>query len=151
MKPIEDLLQTSPIKDPYQRALINIMYTGGLLQNRINQVLKPFGLTEPQYNVLRILRGQKGSAMNLYEIQDRMIKRDSNVSRLVDKLVEKRWVTRRENDANRRRVDIHITADGLGLLEQTESIMQQHVRDAFAELSQEEAHVLGNFLDRVRD
>lgn len=151
MKPIEELLQTTPIKDPYQRALINIMYTGGFLQNRINQILKPFGLTEPQYNVLRILRGQKGVSMNLYEIQDRMIKKDSNVSRLVDKLVEKKWVTRKENNANRRRVDIHITGEGLEILERTENVMQQHVRDAFAELSFDEATMLGNLLDRVRD
>ena len=96
MPTVEEHLITKPIKDPHVRAFLNVMFTGVWLQQKMGQILKPFDITEPQYNVLRILRGQHGEAMNLYEIQNRMIQKMSNVSRLIDKLVAKKLVTRRD-------------------------------------------------------
>ena len=125
MPTIEDHLITKPIKDPYLRAFLNVMFTGVWLQQRMGQTLKPFDITEPQFNVMRILRGQHGEAMNLYEIQNRMIQKMSNVSRLIDKLVAKKLVTRKESKENRRRVDIAITQKGLDLLTEIEPVVQE--------------------------
>ncbi len=150
MPRLEDLLITKPMKDPYMRAYINIMYTGVWLQHNVSQVLKPFDITEPQYNVLRILRGQQGKPMNLYEIQGRMIQKMSNVSRLIDKLLAKGLVERKECEDNRRRVDIAILQKGLDLLEDVEAPLTEMLENVSKNLSEEEAVMLGEVLDRMR-
>ena len=151
MPTIEEHLITKPIKDPYTRALLNIMFTGVWLQQRVGQALKPFDITEPQYNVLRILRGQNGAAMNLYEIQNRMIQKMSNVSRLIDKLVAKKLVTRKESKENRRRVDITITQKGLELLEEAGPLIEPLFRQMSSNLTKEQAKNLGDWLDLLRN
>src|SRR5690606_10620209 len=122
MSSLETRLKTRPITNPYTRALLNLMVTGAWLQGKINGILKPYGITEPQYNVLRILRGQHGAAMNLYEIGERMVYPTSNVSRIVDKLLSKDYVVRETCEGNRRRVDISITGSGLKLLEDLQPV-----------------------------
>ncbi|MBS1774333.1 MAG: MarR family transcriptional regulator [Bacteroidetes bacterium] len=150
MQTLEELIKTKPIKDPHQRALLNIVYTGSWLINKMNQALKPFDLTEPQYNVLRILRGQNGSCMNLFEIQNRMVQRMSNVSRLIDKLLEKGLVERNECKSNRRMVEIQITQKGLTLLEDIEPDLQKMIKKSFDNLTKEEAKLVSELLDKFR-
>ncbi len=149
MPKIEEVLKAKPIKDPHERALINVLYTATALQNSITQMLKPFGITEPQYNVLRILRGQQGKAMNLYEIQDRMIQRMSNVSRLIDKLLVKNYVERVECPGNRRRVDISITQKGLDFLEEVYPFFNRDFKQLANSLSKEQAVMLADLLDEL--
>lgn len=150
MPTIEELIKTKPIQDSYARAVLNIIYTGGWIVNSVNHALKPLGITEPQYNVLRILRGQNGAAMNLFEIQNRMLQRMSNVSRLIDKLVEKGYVERTECKENRRMVDIRITEKGLTLLNDAESSVQQNLNDVIAsKLTKEQAAQLAEWLDAM--
>lgn len=147
---LEEVIKTKPIKDPYSRAFLNIMYTGTWILSNINQVLKPYDLTEPQYNVLRILRGQHGNAIPLYEIQDRMIQKMSNVSRLIDKLLDKGLVVRNECRDNRRRVDIKITKKGLEMLDEVDPALGK-LYDAMARnLKKDEARHLGEMLDALR-
>ncbi len=150
MPTIEELIKTKPIKDPYARAMLNIIFTGSWIVSNANQSLKPFGITEPQYNVLRILRGQNGEAMNLFEIQNRMLQRMSNVSRLIDKLVDKGFVERTECKENRRMVDIRITQQGLTLLIDAEATMQQNMESIIAsKLTKEQAAQLADWLDAM--
>lgn len=151
MPTIEEHIKTKPIKDPYHRAFLNIMFSGVWLQQQMGQLLKPFDITEPQYNVLRILRGQNGEAMNLYEIQDRMIQKMSNVSRLIDKLVAKKLVTRKECKENRRRVDIGITPKGLQLLNEVEPMIEPFFKKMHKNLTKEQAKSIGDWLDIMRD
>lgn len=151
MPTIEELIKTKPIKDPYDRVVLNIMYTGSWLINKVTQALKPFDITEPQYNVLRILRGQNGNSMNLYEIQDRMIQKMSNVSRLIDKLLEKKLVTRTECKDNRRRVDIAITPAGLKLLSDIEPVFEVAFKGMRSNISKEEAANMAEWLDNLRN
>ncbi|WP_276134875.1 MarR family winged helix-turn-helix transcriptional regulator [Polluticoccus soli] len=150
MSILEDIIKTKPIKDPYSRAFLNIMYTGTWLLSRINQVLKPFDLTEPQYNVLRILRGQQGEAMPLFEIQERMIQKMSNVSRLIDKLLEKGLVVRKECRDNRRKVDIMITKKGLDMLDAVEPNLNSLFDGVAKNLKKDDARLLGEMLDTLR-
>lgn len=151
MQPIEEVLKSRPIKDPIQRVMLNIMYTGYWLQSRMNLALKPYGLTEPQFNVLRILKGQNGLSMNLYEIQERMVQRMSNVSRIIDKLLEKGWVVRKECKENRRRVDISITDTGLALLEELNPVLNRQFKELSTRLKKEEARQLSDWLETLRD
>ncbi|HLO70226.1 MAG TPA: MarR family transcriptional regulator [Flavipsychrobacter sp.] len=130
--------------------MLNIIFTGSWIVSNANQSLKPFGITEPQYNVLRILRGQNGEAMNLFEIQNRMLQRMSNVSRLIDKLVDKGFVERTECKENRRMVDIRITQQGLTLLTDAEATMQQNMESIIAsKLTKEQAAQLADWLDAM--
>ncbi|MCB9045571.1 MAG: MarR family transcriptional regulator [Chitinophagales bacterium] len=151
MPTIEEHLITKPIKDPYHRAFLNIMFTGVWLQQKMGQILKPFDITEPQYNVLRILRGQSGESMNLYEVQNRMIQKMSNVSRLIDKLVAKKLVTRRECKENRRRVDLTITQKGLDLLDTIEPKIEPFFKAMNEAITKEEAKNIGDWLDKMRN
>lgn len=151
MPTIEELIKTKPIKDPHERALLNIIYTGSWIINRVNATLKPYGISEPQYNVLRILRGQHGEAMNLFEIQSRMIQRMSNVSRLIDKLLDKGLVERTECKENRRMVDISITPKGLQLLTDLETPLNENLQKITSCLKKEEAAQLALWLDAMHN
>lgn len=151
MPTIEELIKTKPYKDPSQRAFVNIIYTGSWLVSRFNQVLKPYGISEPQYNVLRILKGQNGKCMPLYEIQDRMVQRMSNVSRLIDKLLEKGYVLRSERKDNRRMVDIQITDKGLKLIDELDAPIEKAFKQINENLKKEEARQLSEWLDKLRD
>lgn len=147
---LEEVIKTKPIQDPHARAYLNIMYTGNWLLNRINQALKPYDLTEPQYNVLRILRGQQGAAMSLFEIQDRMIQKMSNVSRLIDKLLDKELVVRKECKMNRRKVDILITQKGLDILTEVDPHISHALDEISVNINKEDAKLLGDLLDTMR-
>ena len=151
MDPIEERLQTSqPIENRRERAMLNIFHTGNTLRNRINDCLKSFELTDPQYNVLRILRGQRGKPMNLFEVGDRMVHRESNVSRIVDKLEAKGLVQRKEDPANRRRVDITITEAGLAALGAIQPLLDEEIRFCFDGLDAAQIEVLCELLDKIQ-
>jgi len=150
MPTLEDRIKTKPIHDPYLRAMLNIMVTGAWLQARMNTLLKPFGLSEPQYNVLRILRGQQGKAMSLYEIGDRMVHPTSNVSRIIDKLLEKGWAIRVTCSQNRRRVDISITDAGLALIDEVQPALDAESHDFERRLKVEDACHLSDSLEALR-
>ncbi len=151
MDTIEDRLKTSqPIENRRERALLNIFHTANTLRNRLNDCLKSFELTDPQYNVLRILRGQRGKPMNLFEIGDRMVHRESNVSRIVDKLEAKRLVLRKEDPANRRRVDISVTDTGLAALTSIQPKLDEEIRAAFDGLDAEHIETLCVLLDKIQ-
>lgn len=151
MPTIEELLITKPIKDPYNRAFLNIMYTGSWLVSRINQILKSSGISEPQYNVLRILRGQQGKPMNMFEVQNRMLQRMSNVSRLVDKLVSKGLVLRTPSKDNRRMVDLAITDKGMELLNELDPVVGDFIHGIARNLKKDEAKKLSEWLDDLRN
>ncbi len=151
MPSLEERLKSKPITDPHMRAFLNVMVTGVWLEARMNTLLKPHGLTEPQFNVLRILRGQHGALMNLYEISARMVHPTSNVSRIIDKLLEKGCVTREASAENRRRVDIAITEEGLKLLDGVQPAVEQHFHEFATRLTLEDAKCLSDALEAVRD
>src|SRR5690606_4382599 len=113
---IEHFLKTDKKLPVSLKSAINIMVLGGRFRREINDLLKTYDISEPQFNVLRILRGQNGSPVNLKDVQQRMVHRTSNTTRLVDKLIEKNLVERVIPKENRRIVEISITKKGLGLL-----------------------------------
>ena len=151
MSTIEEVIKSRPIKDPVQRAMLGVMYTGYWLSARINTILKPFGITEPQFNVLRILRGQQGQPISVNSIQDRMVQPSSNVSRIIDKLVEKHYVLRKACKDNRRRVDIFITDKGLKLLNEADPAMEQLMKEIFDDVKKDKVKTLSKILDELRE
>ena len=105
---IEDVVQTKTL--PLSRKLtINLLYSANWASDIITEALKPFGISLQQFNVLRILRGQKKQPANLSTINSRMISKMSNTTRLVDKLITKGYTERSICTSNRRKVEITIT------------------------------------------
>lgn len=150
MPTIEEIIKTRRIEDPYFRALLNVMYTGNWMYRRIDNILKPFDLTEPQYNILRILRGQNGNAVGLFEIQNRMVQQMSNVSRLVEKLYVKEYIKRAECAENRRKVDIIITQQGLDVLKTVDPLIDKEFATLGENIGKEDAALLADLLDKIR-
>ena len=87
--------------------------------------LKPYGISIQQFNVLRILRGQKGVAANLSTVQERMINKMSNTTRLIDKLIEKSFVERIICKENRRKIELFITNKGLVFLNNIDPVIDK--------------------------
>ena len=148
---IEDEIKQPVFHDAYTKAIINLTYTAGWLETRQTAVFKPLGLTLPQFNILRILRGQHPRPATVALLIDRMLDKTSNASRIVDRLVEKQLATRSVCPANRRAVDIRITAEGLALLGRIEADdLLNPVRIGLSPLSADELRLLNGLLDKMR-
>ncbi len=146
---IEEEIKGANFKSEYQKLMINQLFTGKWITNIISRDLKQFDLTFQQYNVLRILRGQKDNVISVNAISERMIDKMSNVSRLVDKLKSKKLVRRKINGEDRRQVDIEITESGQKLIEEVER-NEPELMQRFSMLTLEEAQQLNELLDKFR-
>ena len=101
---IEEIIKSTVPMDNSKKIILNVLYTQNVITDNFNELLKPYDLSGEQYNVLRILRGQKGNPANMCVIQERMLAKTSNTTRLVDKLLLKDFVTRKVCPENRRRL-----------------------------------------------
>lgn len=126
------------------------MVTQNVVAEKFYEVLKPYDLSGEQYNVLRILRGQKGKPANMCVIQERMVTKNSNTTRLIDKLLLKDLVTRNVCPNNRRKMEVLITDKGLALLEELEPVVLAHEQLFAQNLSKEEIIQLNNLLEEFR-
>ena len=134
-----------------KKTLLNVMYTQNVISEKFNEILKPFDLSPEQFNVLRILRGQKGNPANMSMIQERMIAKTSNTTRLVDKLLLKELVLREVCPNNRRKMEITITEKGLELLLQLDPLVEAHERAFSKNVSVEELELLNELLEKFRN
>jgi DNA-binding MarR family transcriptional regulator len=146
---IEQDIQQKAFKNPHQKAAINVMFTASFLSLQAQQLLKTFDLTLPQFNILRILRGQHPKSTTVNILIDRMIDKSSNASRIVEKLRAKQLVERKVCENDRRAVDVTITPSGLDLLQQIDS-EEKHFFLGLHSLSNEEAEQLSALLDKGR-
>ena len=109
---LHEELNIENFESPYYKAILNVIYTGQWLLNGINRVLKPVGLTEPQFNVLSVLFRHRTEPANMGDIAAGMVQKESNTTRIVDKLVARGWAVRETCPVNRRKVDVRITPEG---------------------------------------
>ncbi len=148
--PIDDAIKSIHKMAISTKTVINILYTSRIVEEAIAVTLKPYGLTMQQYNVLRILRGQKGNPANLSTLQERMIDRSSNTTRLVDKLIKKGWVKRQVCEQNRRKVEMFITEKGLAVLKELDPVTELNNEKVLKNLSEEQLEELNHLLDTLR-
>ena len=134
-----------------KKTLLNVMYTQNVISEKFNELLKPFDLSPEQFNVLRILRGQKGKPANMSMIQERMIAKTSNTTRLVDKLLLKELVLREVCPNNRRKMEITITEKGLELLLQLDPLVEAHEQSFSQNLTVAELELLNELLEKFRN
>ena len=146
----EDIKQGKHFENEYEKLIVNVMYTNSWLVERQAGIFKPNGLTVPQYNVLRILRGSYPEPCTINALIKRMFGRMSNVSRIVDRLESKYLVERRTCETDRRAKDVIITQTGLRLLEEVDQNMYQWLQ-GFDTIKVDQVEKANSVLNALRD
>jgi DNA-binding MarR family transcriptional regulator len=143
-----EIKQTKPFPRRSSEALLSVLRTAALLEHRVNEVLRPHGITELQYNVLRILRGAGPDGWCGREISARLVSKVPDVSRLLDRM-EGMQLLRRERDAtDRRHVTARITPRGLRVLDEATPELEAFERERFGHLDGERLqHVIDGLAD----
>lgn len=148
MKIEEAIRQTKPML-PFQKAMINLMYTYHWHMALSNEIFKPFDLTSQQYNVLRILKGRHPEAIPVGEVKAVLIDKNPDMTRLCDRMLQKGLIQREMNCQNRREVLLQISAAGLELLDRMEPILKEAAK-TWNKLTDEESETLSALLDKLR-
>ncbi|MGB3587725.1 MAG: MarR family transcriptional regulator [Tunicatimonas sp.] len=146
---IEQEIQQTNFKNPFHKAVLNIKFTANWLSGISLPIFKKYGISEEQFNVLRILKGQYPTPSSLQLVTERMLNRMSNVTRLVEKLRINDYVTREICPENRRRVNILITEKGIDLLEQVSPEIDAALTGE-NQLTSSEIKALNQLLDKIR-
>ena len=146
-----EIRQTKPFRSLQEQLVLNLMLTTRVVEESWTQYLKRAeGISPSQYNILRILRGARPKAARISEIADRMVTRDPDVTRLVDRLI-KQGLARRERDSDDRRVVlVEITAAGLALLARLDGPAGEATEAAMAGLKPQQLRTLDTLLNEVR-
>ena len=145
---IEDEIKQQKFKTPHQKAVLNLIYTTSWMQGRQKDIFKTFNITLQQFNILRILRGQHPNSTSATEIKSRMLDKNSDVSRLLDRLLAKKVISKRVSSNDKRAADVNLTEEGLELLKAIDK--KQNQIDNVLLLSEEEALILSDLLDKSR-
>ena len=132
-----------------KNAIISILQTSAFISDVLLKGLKPHDISEQQFNVLRILRGQKGIAANLSTVQGRMVHKMSNTTRLVDKLIQKKLVKRNVCIENRRKIELFITEDGLDFLKKIDPIIDEIEKKILSNVPSKDLNSLISILNSI--
>src|SRR2546430_7903535 len=147
----EEIQQQKPFESLEQEAVLNVLHTADVLLQRITAVLKPFKLSHSQYNVLRILRGAGPEGLPCREIGERMITRDPDITRLLDRLEDRGFVQRTRSRHDRRVIYGEITAAGLKLLREMDRPLDKFGREMLRHVGQDKLKQLIELLELVRE
>ena len=147
---LEELRQTRPLRSVQEEALLGLLRTADRLRRLGGGVVEPFGISNQQYNVLRILRGAGEEGLPTLEIADRLIEQAPGITRLLDRLEKKKLIRRRRRPLDRRQVLCRITPAGMELLARLDEPVTKFGREALNMLSEKELRALVGILDRVR-
>lgn len=145
----EDIKQGKRFDNIYEKLIVNILFTNAWIIDEQSKIFKPYGITTPQYNVMRILRGQYPDVCTVNTIIDRMIDRMSNASRIVDRLENKGLVERTVCKTDRRAKDVLITEKGLSVLKEVDNALQLWMKKLEL-VTDKEANQMNELLDKMR-
>ncbi len=151
IKELENILKSTSSISEAKTTVISIFHVNSKIKDTLLLQLKPYDLSIEQYNVMRILRGQKGKSINLQDIQERMINNMSNTTRLVDKLLKKKFVKRTICKNNRRKVEISITDLGLNVLNELDPVIESTEQKITKHLNKKELKQLNNLLLKLKN
>jgi len=147
---IEDELK-GRFRNEYHKGLINLHFTSKLLIYSFEKTLKQHKITEPQYNILKVLRGNISEGpLSIGFLKERMLDKNSDVSRIIDKLLTKNLIKRAENPIDRRQKNIEISESGLSLLRNMDSC-ELKVDALLSKLNETEIKELNRLLDKIRE
>ncbi|BDC51333.1 MarR family transcriptional regulator [Bryobacterales bacterium F-183] len=149
-KLLEELKQTKPFESLETEAYLNVVKTADVLHQRAATVLKESSLSETQYNVLRILRGAGAAGLKCSEVGERMVTRDPDITRLLDRLEKQQLIERHRSQTDRRVVTTRITAAGLRLIDDLDAPLKNALHAMFASLSPAQLRDLIHALEAIR-
>lgn len=145
-----ELKKREPFRLPEEEATLNVLRTAGVLVGRLAALFKPAGLSHPQYNILRILRGAGEPGLPCQEVAARMVTREPDVTRLIDRLEQSGWVRRERSTSDRRVVLVAITAAGRELLARLDDPIAELHRQGLGHLTRAELAELNRLLVKAR-
>lgn len=145
----DEIKQTKPFKNEFHKLVLNIAVTSSWFNNIMSERLKPFEISPSQFNVLRILKGKHPESYCNQDITQRMIDKSSNATRIVDKLLQKKLVSRVEDKDDRRLVKITITQKGISLLNEIE-LAPFAEKLKIESFNEEKARLMNEWLDELR-
>ncbi|WP_028974047.1 MarR family winged helix-turn-helix transcriptional regulator [Spirochaeta cellobiosiphila] len=148
---IQEEIKVRRFKSTQSKGIINVLYTANWFVSLVNQALKPMDLSEPQFNILSSLYEAKEEAMTVSELQQMMIQRSSNVTRIIDKLLSRGLVTRNVCPENRRKVDITITNEGKDIYKKSRKLVWKIQEVIENNIDESEAELLSTTLDKIRE
>lgn len=148
MKLEQAIKQKRPFANESEKALVNLLFTQNHIVTEMAAFFKPHGLTNKQYNILRILRGAK-DPISTSEIRARMLDRMSDVSRIVDRLEIKKLVTKSSCSKDKRKVDVSITEDGMKILKKLDNPVSKLSKEIIP-LTDTEIKTLNKLLNKLR-
>ena len=146
-----ELRQTKPFRSLEEEVILSIARTGEFLATALSGVLKAFDLTMTQYNVLRILRGAGSDGLSCSEISERMVTKESDVTRLLDRVEARGYISRERPATNRRLVITRITKDGLDVLAELDGPVDRMNRELVEHLGEKKLNSLNELLEAIRD
>lgn len=147
---LEQAIQSTRFKSEVHKAGLNILYTAWWLKTVMSRELKEFGLTHEQYNVLRILKGKHPELICVKDIACRMIEKNSNVPRIIDRLEIKKLVKRATSEADKRETVISLTQSGIAVLEASTHRINAIFDDVMV-INEDEALAINQLLEKVRE
>lgn len=146
----QEIKQTKPFDSLADEAFLNLQRTSDFLTRKVAEALKPFGITPPQYNVLRILRGAGEQGLINREIGERMLTFVPDVTRMLDRLEARNLICRERGIADRRLVTACITAEGLELLSNLDEVFHDFHKHLLGGCSENELSDLIDMLEKLR-
>jgi DNA-binding MarR family transcriptional regulator len=150
-KILDELQQTKPFRHIEEELFLNIQRTADILLQEILDILRPCGLSATQYNVLRILRGAGEAGITCKDIGARLVTRDPDITRLLDRLERRNLLTRARTREDRRFVSIRISDEGLDLLRQLDGPVEEKQVEMMRHMPREQLASAVALLERLRD
>lgn len=145
-----EIKQRRPFTLLEEEAFLNIQRTADVLMRAVNETLKSHGLSSTQYNVLRILRGAGDEGLACREIGERMVTKDPDITRLLDRMEARHLVTRAREERDRRRITVRITKEGLKLLTELDPVVEELNRRLLSHLGERNLRALISLLEQAR-
>lgn len=146
-----EIKQTKPFSSVHEEVVLSMLRTADHLVVPMNEVLREVNLSLSQYNVLRILRGAGPDGLPCGEISERMVRRDPDLTRLLDRLETRGLVTRSRGTTDRRVVRASISKEGLGILDSLDATVEATARKTLAHMPKERLNTLCRLLEEARD
>ena len=147
----DEIKQTKPFESLEDEAFVSVLRTAGAFQWREAELLKPYEITLPQYNVLRILRGAGPEGLICREIGERMIARDPDVTKLLDRLEARGFVSRERQEKDRRVIVARVTPEGLSLVAEIDGPVLKLTADLLGHLGERKLGTLIRLLEEARE
>jgi len=147
---LEEEIQQRVFKDDFHKAHVNLLFTAAWVNARLTRLMKKYGVSVEQFNILRILKGMGEQPASIKRISCRMLDKSSNTGRLVDKMAEKGLVERNFCPLDRRQMEIRLTAMGHVTLNHCNALLEADIRDTMHGLDGQQARVLNELLEQLR-